>query len=119
MIAYATRPGDVAADGKGNNSPYTMALSGAMLKPNLSANAMFIEARNQVMKATGDEQVPWEEGGLTAQFYFAGNTVQGADVAVWKIIKDSTKVSDFEVFIQQYPNSAYVPFAKARIGELN
>jgi TPR repeat protein len=116
MIAYATSPGDVAADGKGRNSPYSLALSKAMLKPNLSANAMFIEARNQVMQATGDKQVPWEEGGLTSQFYFAGlsKTIQqGSDITVWNSIK-----TDYEIFIQQYPNSLFTPYAQARIVEL-
>jgi len=72
MIAYATRPGDVAADGNGVNSPYTLALSEAMLKQGITASSMFIQARRQVMAATKDKQVPWEEGGLTSEFYFAG-----------------------------------------------
>ena len=72
IVSFATRPGDVAADGAGANSPYTIALSKAMLVPGLTSNAMFITARNHVMKATNDRQVPWEEGGLTSFFYFAG-----------------------------------------------
>lgn len=72
MIAYSTRPGDVAADGDGVNSPYSLALSQAMLERGISASDMFITARNQVMNVTNDQQVPWEEGALTSRFYFAG-----------------------------------------------
>jgi formylglycine-generating enzyme required for sulfatase activity len=71
MIAYSTRPGNIAADGKGATSPYTSALSKAMVKPGLSLSDVFIETRNDVMAATEGKQIPWEEGGLTSQFYFA------------------------------------------------
>jgi uncharacterized protein YgiM (DUF1202 family) len=70
MIAYATRPGTVAADGTGANSPYTKALSKTMAKPGLTLSDVFIETRNMVMASTGGKQVPWEEGGLTSRFYF-------------------------------------------------
>tara|TARA_B110000971_G_C20018220_1_gene505013 strand:+ start:269 stop:406 length:138 start_codon:yes stop_codon:yes gene_type:complete len=43
-----------------------------MLKQGITASSMFIQARRQVMAATKDKQVPWEEGGLTSEFYFAG-----------------------------------------------
>lgn len=72
LIAYATRPGDVAVDGEGRNSPYTLALSRAIATPGLPVTELFIRVRNEVIAATGKKQVPWEEGGLTAQFYFAG-----------------------------------------------
>jgi uncharacterized protein len=75
MIAYATRPGNAAADGSGANSPYTTALASAMKIPGLTLSDVFIETRNAVMKATNDEQVPWEEGGLTSRFYFSGKDV--------------------------------------------
>ena len=72
LIAYATRPGDIANDGDGVNSPYTTALAKALLKPGLTVSDVFIEVRNEVMRRTGEKQVPWEEGGLTSRFYFAG-----------------------------------------------
>ncbi|MDD4927874.1 MAG: SUMF1/EgtB/PvdO family nonheme iron enzyme [Gallionella sp.] len=72
LISYATRPGDVAADGSGENSPYSKALATAMKTPGLPVTELFIRVRNEVIEATGDKQMPWEEGGLTSQFYFSG-----------------------------------------------
>lgn len=72
LISYATRPGEVAADGAGEDSPYSKALADAMKTPGLPVTELFIRVRNEVIAATGDKQMPWEEGGLTSQFYFAG-----------------------------------------------
>jgi len=71
LIAYSTRPGNVANDGIDNNSPYTKALVSSMIKPGLTLSDVFIETRNAVLRATNGEQVPWEEGGLTSRFYFS------------------------------------------------
>jgi hypothetical protein len=70
IIAYSTRPGDLASDGTGEYSPYTEALVRAMRIPGLSLSQVFIQTRVAVMEATQQQQVPWEEGGLTANFYF-------------------------------------------------
>jgi hypothetical protein len=70
IIAYSTRPGDLASDGTGDYSPYTEALVHAMRIPGLSLHDVFIQTRVAVMEATQQQQVPWEEGGLTANFYF-------------------------------------------------
>lgn len=72
LIAYATRPGDIANDGVGSNSPYTEALARTITKRGMTVSDVFIEVRNEVMRTTGERQVPWEEGGLTSRFYFAG-----------------------------------------------
>ena len=41
LIAYATSPGGVAADGSGANSPYTAALATVMRQPGLLVEQMF------------------------------------------------------------------------------
>ena len=61
LIAYSTGPGDVAADGAGANSPYTLALSQAMQTPGIPAEKMFKLARDRVLEETGGVQTPWEE----------------------------------------------------------
>ena len=73
LIAYATAPGDVAADGTGANSPYTMALSRMMNTPGLPVERMFREVRNSVRKETNNKQTPWESSSLVGgDFYFKG-----------------------------------------------
>ncbi len=71
LIAYATGPGKVAADGGGDNSPYTAALARAMQRPGLSLESVFKLARTQVIRTTEYKQIPWENSSLTREIYLA------------------------------------------------
>ncbi len=64
MVAFATAPGDVAMDGTGGNSPYTIALTAAMMQQGNSIEQVFKEARAAVVKNTSGKQVPWENSSL-------------------------------------------------------
>ncbi len=71
LVAYSTGPGDVAVDGEGVNSPYTLALSQVMQRPGLPAEKVFKLVRDAVREETKGEQTPWEESSMTgADFYF-------------------------------------------------
>ena len=70
FIAYSTAPGATAADGKGRNSPYTLALAKAMEKPGIPIEEAFRDARVEVIAATQKEQIPWESSSLTGAFSF-------------------------------------------------
>jgi uncharacterized caspase-like protein len=70
MIAFSTRPEDVALDGEGRNSPFTGALLRHISDEGESVNDVMIEVRNDVLKATDGKQVPWENSSLTGQFFF-------------------------------------------------
>lgn len=66
LIAYATSPGDVAADGKGRNGTFTKhLLVGLRTKSHLSITDMFTEITGSVFAETGGEQVPWQSASLT------------------------------------------------------
>ena len=67
LLAYATAPGDVAADGEGANGLYTALLLKHLDTPGLAVEQVFKRVRADVMQATGDSQVPWNqsEGGVT------------------------------------------------------
>jgi tetratricopeptide (TPR) repeat protein len=70
LIAFATNPGNVALDGTGRNSPFTVALLRHIRTPNLEIESMLKAVRVDVMKMTQDKQVPWDHSSLTADFYF-------------------------------------------------
>ncbi|MGA2564358.1 MAG: caspase family protein [Steroidobacteraceae bacterium] len=70
LIAYSTAPGTVAQDGDGRNSPYTIALTKAMLELHEPLMDLFQDVRVAVMGATEHKQVPWEDSSLTGRFYF-------------------------------------------------
>ncbi len=69
-IAYATAPGQVASDGDGKNSPYTLALAKAMQNPGVPIERVFKSARVDVLAQTNEQQVPWEVSSITGEFYF-------------------------------------------------
>ncbi len=71
LIAYSTAPGDVAADGTGRNSPYTLALAQAMREVHQPVEQVFKRTRVSVRSATQEKQTPWESSSLTGDFYFA------------------------------------------------
>lgn len=74
LIAYATAPGDVAADGVGEHSPYTFALLQHLAEPELDIRIMFGKVLDAVMERSGKKQQPWFSSALGgAQFQFKPN----------------------------------------------
>lgn len=78
FIAYSTQPGNVALDGKGRNSPFTMALTKALAMPDRTITSVMIEVRKDVLAATDGRQVPWDHSALTGDFYFQRASAPGA-----------------------------------------
>lgn len=70
IIAYATAPGRVAADGSGRNGIYTKHLLGAVGTPGLTIEQALKRVRIGVMQETDNRQTPWESSSLTGDFYF-------------------------------------------------
>ena len=65
LIAYATAPGSVAADGEGSNGLYTEELLKAMRVPGLKVEEVFKQVRIGVMNRSKGAQTPWESSSLT------------------------------------------------------
>ena len=135
LVAYSTGPGDVAADGEGANSPYTLALSQVMQTPGLPAEKVFKLVRDAVRDETKGEQTPWEESSMTgADFYFKPPTAAltlsaptpktlpaetvGIDRVFWESIKDSENPETYRAYLRQYPNGAFSSLARIRLDEL-
>ena len=140
LIAYATAPGNVAADGAGDNSPYTEALARAMNTPGLTVERMFKRVRNNVVKATNERQVPWESSSLVgADFYFKGGAASSAvtptvsvtppqtapgfdaramELAFWNSIKDSTDPADLEQYLENFPKGLFAGLARNSLKRL-
>ncbi len=74
LIAYATAPGSVAADGDGANGLYTSKLVEAIKQPGLPVEEVFKRVRSNVAEASRDQQTPWEASSLVGNFYFLGPT---------------------------------------------
>src|SRR5262249_40003783 len=59
MIAFAAKPGSIAADGDGTNSPYTTALLKHLATPGLDLRLAFGRVRDEVVKSTNGKQEPF------------------------------------------------------------
>ncbi len=134
LIAYATRDGTTAADGEGRNSPYTTGVLEWIEKPGLEISMMFRRVRESVMAATNEQQVPWEYGSLTGEFYFrapgkvpadepTAQTVPSAtrpdpgalELVFWQSIQDSDDPAMFQAYLEQYPDGAFARIARIKL----
>lgn len=134
LIAYATAPGRIASDGTGQNGLYTSELLKQMRVHALSVTDMFMRVRAEVMKLTGNKQVPWESSSLVGAFYFSGsgnssNTsasnekasgpppISGPaiELSYWDSIKNSSDPEDFRAYLRKYPNGEFADLARNRL----
>ena len=126
LISFSTQPGNVALDGKGRNSPFTGALVRHLAASRDDLSAVLIAARNDVVKATGRRQVPWEHSALTARFYFNSAAHTSAPVAgaqlvlseageVWGATKDVSSIPLLEAFARRYSETFYAELARDRL----
>ena len=131
LIAYATAPGKVAADGEGRNGLYTSELLAAMDVPGIKIEDVFKRVRANVVKRSGDAQTPWESSSLTGDFYFIQGPVNitltqatapaptrlkdDAEIEqeLWDSIKDSNSVATLNEYLNAYPKGRFV--AQARV----
>jgi TPR repeat protein len=70
FISYATRPGQVAYDGEGPMSPFTTSIVSNALDPNLEIKDLMTKVRDEVVRKTGGQQIPYEDSTLVTSFYF-------------------------------------------------
>ena len=82
LVAYATAPGSVAADGEGRNGIYTKHLLKNMRKPGLPIEKVFKNVRAGVLSETNKKQTPWELSSLTGDFYFISDKAEPASVKI-------------------------------------
>jgi len=120
LIAFATQPGNVAADGSAQHSPFTAALLEHIETPGLEIGRLLARVAGSVKDQTEGRQVPWRHSSLTGDFYFTPPAPEppALDTMVWGAIKDSTNPEYFEAFIEEHPQSPLVPFACKRLAAL-
>ncbi len=132
FVAYSTSPGKVAYDGTKGNSPYTLALAKAISKPGLTIEQVFKQTRRDVLTATGEKQIPWENSSLTQEFYFMDKNRQIAskpskslpavgstfELTYWNSIKDSKSRTLFRSYLNKYPDGSFSPIAAEKVRSL-
>jgi hypothetical protein len=135
LIAYATAPGKVTADGRGRNSVYTHHLLRHMTTPGLSIEQVFKQVRIAVMEETDGQQTPWESSSLTVDFHLvpptSGNSSLTAlssasstpnrpdpEATMWALVEQSSRLEDFIVFLRAFPYGRFALPARLRLQQL-
>jgi len=128
LLAYATAPGKLAADGAGGaNSLYASFLAKHILTPGLPVEHVFKRVRENVVRATKELQVPWESSSLQGEFAFvpgvaATQAAEGdatGEIAFWNSIQASTRAEEYRAYLRQYPNGRFSALAQTRLASFN
>jgi uncharacterized caspase-like protein len=128
FIAFAAKEGSTAADGDGQNSPFSTALLKHLTKPGLDIRKAFGYVRDDVMSATGNQQEPYTTNSL------GGNDVTlvpapaapppapvNANADIRRDYELAERVGTREVwasFLAANPAGFYAELAKAQLNKL-
>lgn len=132
FIAYATAPGDVAADGEGRHSPFTAAMLTHLEEPGLEIGQLMRRVRDTVLDATNERQVPWDSSSLRgAPFVLNLNVTinvapevppaptQQAEIVFWQSIAQSDEAASFRAYLDRFGEGGlFTELAELRIAEL-
>ncbi len=144
LIAYATSPGSVAADGSGKHSPFTQALLKFLPQKGEDISSILIQVRNDVMAATEGRQIPWDHSSLSSRFYFiapeppapkqpapvaaiepatqtpgrATSFDQSFELEFWNSVKESNNIDSLNAYLERFPDGWFLSLARIKIEEL-
>ncbi|MCJ2065990.1 caspase family protein [Methylobacterium sp. J-088] len=94
IIAFATSPGQIAADGLSSNGVYTGALLQHIDDPDTPIETLFKRTRNTVAADTGGKQITWEHTSLAGDFYFNTSATSFVTTYASSSLADSLFVLD-------------------------
>jgi uncharacterized caspase-like protein len=79
FIGFATAPNDIAADGAGQNSPFTAAMLKYLATPGLEINQLMTRVKADVRAATNGSQRPWSNSDLDVDVFLVPEQTPGAE----------------------------------------
>jgi uncharacterized caspase-like protein len=71
LVAFATQPDRVAADGESADSPFTTALVAHLGEPGVELRTVLTRVRGDVARATHHDQIPEVSDSLLGEVYLA------------------------------------------------
>ena len=140
LIAYAAGAGEVAADSAPglSNGLFTSKFVEALRAPGLTASALFMQVRREVVSASNEEQWPAVYNDLLSDFVFrpgptsavgpSGGTAPATapviaaalqqETVFWQSIQGSTDPADFEAYLDRFANGTFSRIAANRLAVL-
>lgn len=104
LIAFATSPNKVAygAPTSSGNGYYTGCLLEHIDQPNVKVEDMFKEVRNDVVRLTSSEQIPWESTSLNEDFFFSTMNQDSINEAIYQGMRNSYSADTLILISKQY-----------------
>lgn len=129
LLAYATAPGHVAADGSGEHGLYTGHLLAELSVRGARIEDALKRVRLNVRLASQGAQIPWESTSLETDiviFPAPGGQRSAAELetqfeeelAVWQRIQASRDAADWIAYLRRFPNGRFSEIAQIRLGRL-
>ena len=127
LLAYATSPGNTAADGEGVNGLYTENLLRELIVPETRIEDVFKRVRLNVRRRSEGQQIPWESTSLEEDFYFLPPSRQRSasdteieqafneELALWEKIKNATDPAPVIAYLQKHPSGSFAELAQLKL----
>lgn len=140
LIAFAAAPNAIAEDGRGRNSPFTASLLQHLPTPNIEISTLLKRVTLDVRENTAGRQNPEQLTAMATEFYMAGKQAPAVAaqttpapkpvVTPTPVIEDEASdelafsaalkintTAAWELFLSEYPDSAYAGFAEAALAK--
>ena len=130
LLAYATAPGNTAADGLGANGLYTENVLKEIQSPAAKIEDIFKRVRLNVRLQSRGQQIPWESTSLEQDFYFQppkevkylslteSEQQFQEEYALWESIQASKQTGPLEDYLRRYPSGKFSELAQFRLDRL-
>ena len=128
LIAYSAKAGSTAADGDGDNSPFTMALAKHLTTPGLDVRRAFGFVRDDVLKNTSNRQEPFVYGSLggedlplvpaKAVAVEPASSPQAEARRDYELALQIGNKGAFSAFLAKYPAGFYASLAKLQLAKV-
>jgi uncharacterized caspase-like protein len=129
LLAYATSPGNVAADGSGKNGLYTENLVRELSNRSAKIEDALKRVRLSVRLGSNGDQIPWETTSLESDVFIFPEgqkklseadmeKLLEAEMEAWSRVKSSRKADDWIAYLKDYPNGRFAEIAQNRLTRL-
>jgi uncharacterized caspase-like protein len=131
LVAYGSKDGTVASDGRGRNSPFTAALLNNLEKAGVEIRFLLASVRDEVLALTNRQQQPFVYGSLSRQEIYLKPPARSENASspgpqpplseaerAWAAVQGNPGMAALEAFVRRFPDSFYADLARVRIEEL-
>ena len=127
LLAYATAPGNTAADGFGANGLYTENVLKELQTPGSKIEDVFKRVRLNVRMQSRGRQIPWESTSLEDDFYFLPpaqirkfseeeiSKQFSEELALWEKIREAKAPAPLIAYLEKYPSGKFSELAQYQL----